>query len=432
MEVARVKTELSYGERRGGFIGFLALFAIFALFYFIKIDSAVIAQGQVLVQGKPRPVQSLEGGVVRDIKVNNGDRVEAGQVVVQLDPALAEINRDIMRGRLAELIAREVRLDTERRQLDTFPPLQVGSYVDTGAVKKHLSGQQELFQSRRAVLESQYAQLKELKLQHEAQIKGLEAQIVASQQQSAFITREVKNLETLLAQGLVPESRLLELQGRKAGILGQIALHQSEISRMRNSIRDADLEITQTEREFREKVITEQRDVAAKISENLLELARTEAQMKQLEIRSPVTGIVHEMQIWTSGGVIPPLETLMSVVPISQGVDFEVQVPPDAIDTVYLGQEARVRFPAFDQRSTPELTGSISGVSPDSVTDPSTGRSFYRVNVALSDTELERLGEAELLPGMPVEVFLQTGNQSILSYLLNPLMDQLSYTFRES
>ena len=271
----KAKTYLSTGERRLGALSLICLALIFGLFHIITIDSAIIAQGQVVVQGKPRPVQSLEGGVVSDIRVRDGDEVTAGQVVVQLDPTLALINREIIRGRLAELVAREIRIEAELEQSDRFPPLIVESHLDAETVRKHLSGQYELFKSRRAVLENQNGQLNERKLQYEAQIRGLEAQIQAGQEQVDLITREVGNLEALFKQGLVQESRLLELQGRKAGLLGQMALHQSEVARMRNSIRDAELKITQTEREFREEVVAESREVSTKINENMLELART-------------------------------------------------------------------------------------------------------------------------------------------------------------
>lgn len=127
-----------------------------------------------------------------------------------------------------------------------------------------------------------------------------------------------------------------------------------------------------------------------------------------------------------------PQEILLTVIPVSEGVEFEVKIAPDAIDRVHMGQKARIRFPSFDQRSTPELTGMISSVSPDSVLDPNTGRSFYRVGLTLSQDELARLGEANLVPGMPVEAFLQTGNRSVLNFLVKPIVDQVSHAFRES
>jgi len=268
--------------------------------------------------------------------------------------------------------------------------------------------------------------------QHHAQITGIEAQIEAAQNQVKFITREVNNLQILHDQGLAPESRLLELQGRQAALLGQIALYRSELAGARNSIRDAELKIVQGEREFHEQAVTLLREVTAQIDENTLELARISETLARLDVRAPVGGVVHEIQDWAGGGMVPPKETILTIIPVSKGLEFELQVPPESIDSVYAGQEARIRFPSFDQRSTPELTGTISLISPDSVTDRATGRAFYRVEVRISQDELVRLGAAELIPGMPVEAFLQTGARSILSFLTKPLVDQISHTFRES
>ncbi|MCB1364090.1 MAG: HlyD family type I secretion periplasmic adaptor subunit [Rhodobacteraceae bacterium] len=426
-----VKTGLNRGERLFGMASLAALALLLVLFHLVTIGGAVIAQGRVVVQGKPRPVQSLEGGIVSEIRVRDGDMVAAGDIVVRLDPTLVRINQDILRARLAELIVRRARLEAEEQGLDglSMPALVAG--LDRGAARRHLTGQREVFQSRQAVLDSRKAQLRERILQYEAQISGLEAQVGATESQVDFITQEVENLTVLRKQGLVPESRLLELQGRQADLFGRIALHRSDLAQTRNAIRDAELKIVQAEREFHEGVVTELRDVTAKIEENTLELARVQEKLRRLDILAPVGGIVHEMQIWTEGGVVPPQETLLKVVPVSEAMEFEFQIMPDAIDTVHLGQPARVRFPAFDQRTTPELTGTISGISPDSVHDPATGRSFYRVNVALPQPELARLGQADLIPGMPVEAFLETGQRSVLNFLVKPIADQFAHAFRE-
>lgn len=431
-----VKTDLMPRERIAGIASVAGLVLVLALFQLITIGSAVIAPGAVVVQGNPRPVQSLEGGVLREILVRNGDTVEAGEIVMRLDPTLAGINRDIVRGRLAELVARGARLEAERDQragieLDGDLVGDLVEKLDPATIQQHLAGQYEVLRSRRAVLESRRAQLKEQIEQYGAQSTGIEAQIEAAENQVALISREVGNLETLFSQGLVPESRLLELQGRKAGLLGQIASYRSELSRLRNAVRDAELEIIQVGQEFRDEVVEELREVSTLVGENTLELARVDETLSRLAVRAPVAGVVHELQVWTNGGVIAPQETLLTVVPVSEGLEFQVEVSPDAIDTVHLGQAARVRFPAFDQRSTPELSGTVSGISPDSVTDPATNRAFYRVDVALPQDELARLGAAELIPGMPVEAFLQTGERSILNLLIKPLTDQLTYAFRE-
>jgi len=429
-----VKTGLSPRERILAIASVAGLTLIFVLFHIISISSAVVAPGRVVVQGNPRPVQSLDGGIVNEIRVQNGDRVDAGEVLVRLDPTLLNITRDIVRGRLAELIARRARLEAEERQLDDVATPQITDMplgLDVAALTRHLIGQREIFRSRRLVLAGQKAQLMERIQQYGAQISGIEAQTEAASAQVAFVTREVNNLQILYDQGLTPESRLLELQGRQAGLLGQIALYGSELAGARNSIRDAELKIVQGEREFNEQAVTQLREVTAQIDENTLELARVAETLARLDVRAPVAGVVHEIQAWASGGVVPPKETILTIIPVSGGLEFELRVPPESIDTVYVGQEARIRFPSFDQRSTPELTGRISVISPDSVTDRTTGRAFYRVEVVIARDELTRLGAAELIPGMPVEAFLRTGERSILSFLTKPLMDQISYTFRE-
>lgn len=426
-----IKTGLDRRERLIGVASVAGLLLLVGLFHVITIGGAVIATGQVMVQGKPRPVQSLEGGVVRALHVRNGDSVAAGDVLIELDPTITEINRDIVLGRLAELITRRSRLEAEEQGLPDVVPPDLPPQLDRRTAEKHLAGQRELFRSRRSVLETRKAQLQERTRQQEAQIEGIEAQIEATRTQAGFVDHEVRNLMTLREQGLVPESRLLELQGRQAALWGQIALHRSELVRTRNAIRDARLEVVQTEREFHEKVVTELREVSAKIEENRLELARIESTLARLDVRAPVAGIVHEMQVWTAGGVIAPKETLLTVIPVADGVDFEVHVAPDAIDTIHLGQKARVRFPAFDRRSTPELSGAISLISPDAIRDPATGRTFYRINLTLARAELDRLGGLDLVPGMPIEAFLQTKERSVLNFLVKPFTDQLSHAFRE-
>ena len=421
---SHVKIGLGPRERILGLVSVSALMLIFALFHFISIDSAVVASGRVAVQGNPRPVQSLEGGIVTEVRVQNGDKVAAGEILVRLDPTLLNISRDIIRGRLAELITRRARLEAEELQLSNVVFPEIPPDLDEKALGRHVAGQREIFRSRQLVLASQKAQLLERIEQHHAQIEGIDAQIKATQSQVNFITREVTNLQILHDQGLTPESRLLELQGRQAALLGQIAQYQSELSAARNSVRDTELKIVQSDREFHEEAVTLAREVTAQIDENTLELARVNETLARLDVRAPVGGVVHEVQDWAGGGMVPPKETILTIIPVSKGREFELQVPPESIDSVYAGQAARIRFPSFDQRSTPELTGTISIISADSVTD--------QAKVHIPPKELMRLKSAELIPGMPVEAFLQTGERSILSFLTKPLVDQITHTFRES
>ena len=187
----------------------------------------------------------------------------------------------------------------------------------------------------------------------------------------------------------------------------------------------------QSEREFREQVVTDLRAAMRAREELVLQIVTARKQLDRIAIRAPVDGIVHEMQVSNAGGVVPPGETILQVIPVADGVDFEVRVAPDAIDQVARGQRAKVVFPAFDARTTPEIFGTVSDISPDSITDPATRQRFYRVRLAIPPEELARLGDRDILPGMPVEAFLQTGTRTVLSYLTRPLTDQLRRAFRE-
>ena len=405
---------------------------VLALFAVIRIEGAVIATGQTVVEGKPRPVQSADGGVVAAIHVADGDVVAAGDVLARLDPSLLEVNRDILRGRLAELTARRARLEAEEIGQGSIAVDALPEEIDEGALVSHLIGQTRVFEARRDVLEGQKAQLAERIAQYQSRTEGLTAQIIASREKAHFLDQEIANLETLKAKGLAPQSRLLELQGRRAAEAATLATLKSDAAANVNAIRDAELQINQAESTFREAVTTELREAITAYEETRLELLKTAQQLDRLNIRAPVAGVIHELQLASAGSVLAPQEVMLTVIPASKGVEFSLQIAPDAIDSVYPGQTARLRFPAFDQKSTPEIFGQIARISPDAVRDPATGQTFFRVFVTVPGEELARLGAQALVPGMPIEALLQTGARSILSYLAKPLTDQIAHAFRES
>jgi len=247
----------------------------------------------------------------------------------------------------------------------------------------------------------------------------------------AFIEQELGDVSALHAEGLARKSQVLELQRQRSRLLGEIAQHQSELARIRNSIRDTELDILQSERQFKEEVVTELGEAVMQAEELVLQIVTARKQLERIEILSPVDGIVHEMQVFNAGGVVPPGETMLQIIPVSKGVDFQVRVAPDAIDQVMKGQRAKVVFSAFNTRTAPEIFGTVSGISPSSITDPATGQSYYRVTLAIPPEELARLEGHEILPGMPIEAFLQTGERTVLSYLTRPLTDQLRRAFRD-
>jgi HlyD family secretion protein len=395
------------------------------------ISGAVVASGSVAVAGKPKAVQHLDGGIVRDIRVADGDLVQAGDLLMQLDDTLLRANLEIYRNRLAEAVARRDRLVAERNGLpepvfQTDHPLLWGH--DPTAIH---DGERAVFAARAEIQAGRVAQLQERVRQFRNQIEGVAALVAAKRDQIGFIETELARMRSLQERQLVREAQVLTLEGTRADLLGQVAEHVSETARIENSIRDAELEMLQTARTFKEQAVTELRDVATQIEELTQQIVTTEKQLQRVDITAPVAGFVHEMQIVTIGGVVAPGALIAQIIPTGEGQTFEFRVPPQSVDQVHAGQPVRLVFSAFNQRTTPELHGQVVSVSPTTVVDEATGMAFFRVHADVTPDELARLGDLVLVPGMPVEGFIGTQERSVASYLLRPFTEQLQRAFRE-
>lgn len=427
--------DLKTGFGRAAFLGMLAavvmIFGAALWSYFTQINGAVIAQGAVEVASRPKSVQHLDGGIINEILIANGEAVEAGDVLMRLDDTLLSANLNIYQTRLAEATVERDRLIAEQEGAESIhwsEPLLPTGEIDLDLLR---SGEVEIFRSRADLQAGRRAQLEEKLRQFDNQIAGVNALVNAKQEQLTLLEKEVEAGRTLLERGLSRESQFSSLLRSQADLVGQIAEHTSEIARIENSIRDTELEILQTQRQFREEVVTQLRETGTTIQELSQQILSTQKQLDRVEVKSPTAGRIHELQFSTIAGVVPPGAMIVQVIPRDEELSFEVQIDPVFVDQVYPGQEATVRFPAFNQRTTPELNGSVLLISPTSVTDDATGRSFYRVTVQVGEEELARLGGLELLPGMPVEAYLQTGERSVLNYLTKPLVEQLNQAFRE-
>src|SRR6056297_81268 len=426
-----LKTDLTRAGRLGILAGLALLTMLFGWAYMTPISGAVIASGSAVVRGKPKMVQNLDGGIVEEIRVNDGDLVRAGDVLLRLDPTLLRINLEMYRNRLAETRAEIRRLQAEQMNAGDVVFEYDTTYLDGLPLAQINAGQREIFEARREVMKGRKEQLAEKVAQFYNQISGVDGLITAKRDQLSFIEKELADVSALHADGLAREGQVLELQRLRSRLLGELSEHQSELARIRNSIRDTELEILQSERQFKEQVVTDLRQAVIEAEELVLQIVTARKQLERIEILSPVDGIVHEMQVFNAGGVVPPGETMLQIIPVSKGVDFQVRVAPDAIDQVMKGQRAKIVFSAFNTRTAPEIFGTVSGISPSSITDPATGQSFYRVTLAIPPEELARLEGHEILPGMPIEAFLQTGERTVLSYLTRPLTDQLRRAFRD-
>lgn len=417
--------------------GFLAILAtilliggLFTWSYYTPIAGAVVAGGTVVTDGNTRSVQHIDGGIVSKILVRNGDRVSEGDPLIHLDDTLLKANVAIYRTRLSDALSLRERLRAEQQELDA-PALAQSDLVDKAQLEASQRGQIEIFTARYAMREGRVDQLEERIRQFQNQIVGVEALAESKQDQLALVDKELETAQSLNNRGLTIDSQVIGLQRSRSDLLGQIAEHQSERARIQNSIRDAELEILQVSREFQEQVVSELQEVDNTIQELIQQLVSTDRQLSRTEIRAPDDGIVHELQFFTIGGVVPPGATILQIVPIKEDLIFEVRIDPGSIDQVYIGQAARVRFPAFNARTTPELTAEVSGISPTSITDEASGLSYFRATLDIPPGQLARLGNLELIPGMPVEGLLQTSERSVISYLLRPITEQLVHAFRE-
>ncbi|TNC74783.1 HlyD family type I secretion periplasmic adaptor subunit [Rubellimicrobium roseum] len=398
-----------------------------------QIEGAVVSGGQIVVAGKPQLVQSLDGGIVREIAVRSGDRVQAGDVLVQLDATLVETNLGIARVRLADALALRARLESEQAGLAEpvfrYPELPFAR----PATAAQEEAQRRIFAARAEVLTGGQAQLQEALRQSEARIDGLEAQIAAKREQAALLEEDLANARSLNEQGLVAGRELNDITRSVASIDGEIESLEAEIASVRIEMEDARLATLQKEREFRESVASDLREASAQVDELMLEIVTRSAELERTVVRSPAEGVVHDVQVATLGGVIAPGATLLQVVPLGTGVEFELRVDPRAIDQVHPGQPAEIVIAPLDPATTPRLQAEVREVPAAAVTDPQSGESFYRVTLSVTPEELDRLGsDIALIPGMPVEAFLQTGGHSVMAFLLHPISSHLNRAFRES
>lgn len=407
----------------GGFGGWAAI---------AEISSAVIAPGTVKVSTNRKKVQPLERGVVRELLVGNGDRVEAGDVLIRLDTTRSGATRaiiankhDAVRAEIARLQAEQVRAETI-----TFPADLVAheSNPDTAEI---LDSQRRLFETRRTSRAGQLDMIGERIGQLEEEIRGLEAQVDAKGQQIEFITEELLGLNELHKKGYAPKTRILALEREAAALVGERGEHKAEIARARRLISEARLEMLQLEKTFDEEVATELRRRKEEASDLGQRLAAASYMHEQMEIRATESGYVVGLDVHTVGGVVEPGATLMEIVPEEDLLVVEARIRPVDIDDIHVGLKADVRLTAFSQRTTLTLEGDVTYVSADSLTDKKSETEYFVARIEVGETELARLGDRQLVPGMPAETLIKTGSRTPIAYLTQPLTDSLSKAWRE-
>src|SRR5262245_36155306 len=397
-----------------------------------EFAGAIIAAGQVVVNSNIKKVQHPTGGVVGELRVRDGDRVKAGDIVARIDDTQTRANLAIIVKALDELAARQARAEAERDGADKVTlPADLLARTDNPDVNKAVTGELRQFETRRGAREGQRAQLKERIAQLKEEVRGYEAQMRSKDNQIAWIIKELEGVQDLWKKNLVPYTRVPPLERHKERLEGARGQLIATVAQTKGRITETELQILQIDQDMRTEVGKDLADIRAKTAELVEKKVAAQDQLKRVDIRAPLDGIVHQLSVHTVGGVIGPAEVIMLIVPEADALEVEAKIQPQDIDQVRVGQQAVLRFSAFSQGTTPELNGEVSRLSADVSEDQKTGMRYYTARISVSQAEIDRLGGVKLLPGMPVEVFIQTSPRTVMSYLMKPLQDQLSRAFRE-
>jgi HlyD family secretion protein len=397
-----------------------------------EISGALIAPGQIVVESNVKKVQHPTGGVVGEVLARDGDLVKAGDVVVRLDDTVTKASLAIVTKNLDGLWARAARLQAEQQGLDkvVFPP-QLLERAGDPDVKNIIASETKLFEVRVNGRSGQKAQLHERITQLNEEISGLTAQEKAKDQEIALVEKELVGVRDLYEKHLVQMTRLTTLERDAARLNGERAQFIASRAQAKGKITETELQIIQVDKDMVSDVSKDLRETNDKIGEFVERKVTAEDQLKRTDIRAPQDGMVLQSTVHTVGGVITAGDAIMMIVPQSDDLQVEAKVNPQDIDKLQIGQKTLLRLSAFNQRTTPELNGVVTRVSPDVTTDQRTGQSYYTIRVSMPPQEVARLGDVRMIPGMPVEAFVQTGDRTMLSYLIKPLNDQLMRAFRE-
>jgi HlyD family type I secretion membrane fusion protein len=411
-------------------VGGFGLWAVFA-----KISGAIVAEGQIEVDLNRQVIQHPDGGVVSAIAVNEGKSVTVGDILIQLDPSKSRSQLTIVEGQLFELISRRGRLEAERGAFDTvkFDPVLIKESKKNRDVHDLMHGQLRLFEARKESNQRKFEQMNKRLTHTKDQIDGIEKQKTALNIEYGFLEQELSTQKKLLDKGLTKISHILDLKRELARVSGRLGQLLTQKSQAHGMITEIEIEILKLDAIRRETAISNLRDQQFRELELAEQRRALLKKLSRMDIRAPVSGIVYDLKIFALQSVIRPAEPTMYLIPQDRPLIISAQINPIHIDQVFIGQEVSLRFTALDQRNTPDLQGNVAQISADSFQIESTGQSYYRARINLSEYQSSKLPDGvSLLPGMPVQAFIKTKERSPILYLIKPLLDYFSKAFRET
>ncbi|CAN7196773.1 HlyD family type I secretion periplasmic adaptor subunit [Agrobacterium genomosp. 3 str. CIP 111-78] len=395
-----------------------------------KLAGAVVATGRVVVEGNSKKIQHLSGGIVSEIKVAEGDRVDAGQILLRLSDTIVQANLSIVENTLAQLYSRRARLRAEITEASSFTvPEDLVELTNPKAARTFIDSEQGLFNSRLSALTGMKKQLATRKEQLLDEARGMGVQVEATENELAIVKEDVSKTQELYSKGLVTLQRLNLLKRQLSNLEGQQGQYMAARAQTVGKMSEMDLQLLQLDEDRKSEVTKDLTSVEATVAEYEERLAATRDQLDRLDIRSPITGRVYQLSVHNINGVIQPGEVLMLVVPEKDDLAIEADILPRDIDQIYVGQPVTIRFTAFNQSTTPDVVAEVAVVAPDLQMDSRTGASFYTLRIKPDKIGMQHLPGGKLYPGMPAEVFIQTSERSVLSYFVKPFQDRLNKTF---
>jgi HlyD family secretion protein len=433
--MTRINTDQSL--RRIQLSGYASLFAVVGATYWwastAELSGAVIAPATVVSDTFAKRIQHREGGIIAEIKVRNGDRVVEGQDLVVLDDTDSKAELSVVGTGLDELLIKKLRLDAQRDGKSKFVlPAELAARVDDAKLATVVEGQASLLRSLQLGVKQRRDQLQAQIEQLQQQITGLKSQRDARAKQLRLAQSDLDDQLSLKKQGLTTNSRLSGAEQALVQIQGELGQVDASMTASKTRIGEVKLQILQVEEDARSQALTELRDTEARIAEFEQRQVSAKGKQDRITIKAPITGTVLDIAVNTVGGVVGPGEVLMRIEPEGEDLVLQAQIAPQDVDQVTVGQIARVRFPSFSGKDTPEINAEVSLVDATTTQTNPNLPPFYSVRLLLKPSEIARLGDNKLRSGMNAEAYIQTENRSALSYLLKPLKDMLPKMMRES
>lgn len=406
------------------FIGFGA-WSVFA-----PLESAAIAPGLVEVETRRKTVQHLEGGIVGAILVQDGQRVGRGEIVLRLDDTKARTSLSVLESRLWDGLAAEARLLAERAGTDRVSyPEELSRLADTSpVVARIIAGQNKIFDSRRALHASKTRLIEQRIAKTKEEITGLNAQEAATERRIGFVRKELAAVKELYLKGYERQPRMLALEGDQAELEGLRARLSSDIARAQQSIAEAELSILNLNNALQQEISAEMQDTRQKVLQTREHIHQWRDVMKRTEVRAPESGVVTSLKVLSTGAVVGPGEPLMEIVPQQDRLVVTVQVKPEDIELVHAGLPAQVHLTPYKQRHVPPVDGKVIYVSADAIVHKQTGMAFFEAKIELDPSKAEGI---DILPGMPAQAMIRTGERTVALYALSPILDSFDRAFRD-